>query len=45
MPASSSIYLICNLSDHCHSGIDRAYDRIGPSGCFLIHPSQPADSL
>ena len=31
---SSSIYLICNLSDHCHSGIDRAYDRIGPSGCF-----------
>ena len=31
---SSSIYLICNLSDHCHSGIDRAYDRIGSSGCF-----------
>ena len=26
---SSSIYLICNLSDHCHSGIDRTYNRIG----------------
>ena len=31
---SSSIYLICNLSDHCHSGIDRAYDRIGLPGAF-----------